>query len=295
MTPEIRIVHALDIFRQTRRFEMPVKMAYARAFADNDKEALRLAEQAYLEMIRVATDYFEYWPRKTSPEDYVNAFRNLVASIKAKGFDPEYTLRIDVNGETANGQHRVATAAAFGLDVPVCDDLVHTGGRLTYIRFRERGLPRKVAYYAISQYMRFNDRARVVPARGKVPGDAIVWYRGNGMAIISFPHGVPADFPQSLEEARELAARKFPFNGMPNWRLRANMMRLLQPWRKLMKFRYKLLVRVRKGKRRTKARFHVFELTRRQWGYDALADFVERQSAEAAAIRRQERTGAPLA
>ena len=290
-----RIVPALDIFRQTRRFEMPVKMAYARAFADSDLPALLRAEQAYLEMIRVANDYFEYWPRKTSPDDYVMAFRNLVASVKANGFDPQYTLRIDVHGETANGQHRVATAAALGLDVPVCDDPEHTGGRLTYIRFRERGLPRKVANFAIAQYMRFNDCARVVPARSGVPKDAIVWYRGKGVAIISFPHGVPADFPQTLEEARRIAERKFPDRGLPNWRLRARLMRLLEPWRKLMKLRYRMLVRIRKGKRRAKARFHVFELTRRQWGYEAIADFVARQPVETVAIRRQGRTAAPPA
>lgn len=275
MNEDVRIVHAVDIFRQSRRFEMPVKISYARAFANGDAKALADAEQAYLEMIRVANDYFENVPRKNTPDDFINAFRSLILSMKERGFDPTHTLHIDVFGETANGQHRIATAVALGLDVPVCDDPDHTGGRLTYIRFRERGLPEKVAHYAIRQYLRLNDRARTIPRWSKVPDGAIVWYRGRGVTVIAFPKGVPDGFTQTWEEAQEIVNRKFPDKGFPNWRRRANLMRLLEPWRKLQILRYKILLKFRKGKKLEKAKFHIFELGLRQRGYDLLADFIE--------------------
>lgn len=274
MSEKRQTVPAIDVFKRSRRFDVAVKMAYVRAFVERDIPALKRAEHAYLEMIRAANDFYEHEPCKTKPGEFVSAFRSLIDTIRDKGFDPAYALCIDAAGEVVNAQHRVAAAAALGLDVPTVCDPSQKGGKLTYKRYRRRALHKRVAHYAIRQYLRFNECARVVSRWKRTPPGAFVWYAGKGVKILSFPEGVPSGFPQSHDEAKRMANRIFPDRTFPDWRKRANIRRLAEPWRRLRRFRYRILALLRRGKRRGKARFHVFELGRRQRGYDMLADFV---------------------
>lgn len=91
---------------------------------------------------------------------------------------------------------------------------------------------------------------------------------------MSFPGGVPAGFRQSREEAQAIVMRKFRDLPFPDWRRRADVMRLAEPLRRFRKYRYRLAALFSKGKERERARCRVFEMARRQWGYDAMAEFA---------------------
>lgn len=59
----------------------------------------------------VATDVY-----KITPDDYVTAARDLLASMTAKGFLPAGAVPVDPHGELLGGAHRVACALALGID-----------------------------------------------------------------------------------------------------------------------------------------------------------------------------------
>jgi hypothetical protein len=50
---------------------------------------------------------------KTQTDDYVSSATGLFKSMSADGFDPEYPVPIDPDGELLDGSHRVACALAL--------------------------------------------------------------------------------------------------------------------------------------------------------------------------------------
>lgn len=56
---------------------------------------------------------------KRCVEDYVSAARELLASMRARGFDPAYPVPVGSNGRIRNGAHRIACALALGIDVAI--------------------------------------------------------------------------------------------------------------------------------------------------------------------------------
>jgi hypothetical protein len=56
---------------------------------------------------------------KRCAEDYVSGARELLASMKAHGFDPAHPVPVGSNGRIRNGAHRIACALALGIDVIV--------------------------------------------------------------------------------------------------------------------------------------------------------------------------------
>ena len=60
----------------------------------------------------------DQWKREL--DDYVNASKQLYASMMRSGFNPAYPVPIDPCGELLDGSHRVACAFAIGIeDIPV--------------------------------------------------------------------------------------------------------------------------------------------------------------------------------
>jgi hypothetical protein len=53
---------------------------------------------------------------KRGIEDYRMAAHNLLDSMKASGFDPQFPVPIDPDGELLDGAHRVACAIALGIE-----------------------------------------------------------------------------------------------------------------------------------------------------------------------------------
>lgn len=54
---------------------------------------------------------------KFNAEDYITAAKNLCASMAQEGFNPEFPIPIDPDGQLLDGAHRVACAIA--LNIPV--------------------------------------------------------------------------------------------------------------------------------------------------------------------------------
>lgn len=119
MDGKTRFVAAMELFKTSRRFDMPVRMAYVRAYIDNDILALIRAEQAYLEMIRASCEFYMHVPRLRSPEDFVVTFRSFVMALRQHGFGDADVFYRDRYGEVVNGQHCLAIAAVLGIDVRV--------------------------------------------------------------------------------------------------------------------------------------------------------------------------------
>ncbi len=68
----------------------------------------------------VATDQW-----KRTPRDYLLAAELLYQSMTDRGFDPDYPIPIDPNGELLNGSHRVACALALGIGEVVVERSPH--------------------------------------------------------------------------------------------------------------------------------------------------------------------------
>jgi hypothetical protein len=54
---------------------------------------------------------------KFGPFDYIGAALSLLDSMKRHGFDPDYAIPVDQNGDILNGAHRIACALSLGKNV----------------------------------------------------------------------------------------------------------------------------------------------------------------------------------
>jgi hypothetical protein len=62
---------------------------------------------------------------KLSVDDYVSSALELLESMQA-GYNFEFPIPVDLNGELLNGSHRVACAIALGIDdIPVVTESRH--------------------------------------------------------------------------------------------------------------------------------------------------------------------------
>lgn len=102
-----------------KRLDIPVKWRYFRHLMnDNDPDA----ERVYMWHIgkRMETNAkagFGMDTGKQTPRDYIDACRALLKSMQDKGYDKDWPIPVDPNGELLGGAHRLACALA--LDVRV--------------------------------------------------------------------------------------------------------------------------------------------------------------------------------
>lgn len=105
-----------------RRHDLAVKYRYFKHLIDgNDPDSERVyiwhlvARSAANAKVNLGMD-----TGKTSADDYTDACKHLLYSMKANGFDPAHAIPIDPDGEILGGAHRVACALALGIEsVPV--------------------------------------------------------------------------------------------------------------------------------------------------------------------------------
>lgn len=104
-----------------RRFDIAVKWRYFRHLltgGDADSERVYKwhlqARKAANAKVNLGMD------GKANTDQYVEDSRNLLVSMAINGFNPEYPIPIDPDGELLGGAHRLACALALGIDaVPV--------------------------------------------------------------------------------------------------------------------------------------------------------------------------------
>lgn len=75
------------------------------------------AERLYRWHIETRTGGREPGGSKLSTDDYVSSCAALLASMRGRGFDPEYPIIIGSNGRLKAGAHRLACALVVGCGV----------------------------------------------------------------------------------------------------------------------------------------------------------------------------------
>ncbi len=122
------------------RIDLIPKILYIR----NKEEGIgsNFLKQMYTEHIKSFNDFKE--DKKTSKEDFVSSFDNLIDSVKKKGYDKKKGI-IPVTNElvAGHGAHRIATSFYFNKKVPL--EFVNSDEQIkyNYSFFRKRGLSEK--------------------------------------------------------------------------------------------------------------------------------------------------------
>lgn len=100
------------------RLDLVVKYLFAQAFLNRRKDEIH-----YRNMRQLYATHILYRRRgseddKTSVQDYLKAFENLLTSMSKSGYNPAHPIPV-VSGidSICNGAHRIAAAAALGLPV----------------------------------------------------------------------------------------------------------------------------------------------------------------------------------
>lgn len=151
-------ISAVSMVATSTRSDLPLKMSYARTFLNGGD--LSWARYAYLENIRAFNGFFEDNPRKTSPRDFLEAFNQLILSLRQDGFRPDLEpVSLSPSGEVLDGAHRVAAAAALGLYVParIIDFEIDWG----FEYFKRRGQPTAVSDFGARTSIEVDHTARL--------------------------------------------------------------------------------------------------------------------------------------
>lgn len=279
----------------SRKFDLIYKVRLADAWARGDRERIRRAETDYLEMQRARLSFFEDEPLRTSPKDFIDAFRKTARSLWERGYDrdaPPIPIETRTH-ELLNGAHRLACCAAYNLDCPVAvypQVYFGTHGGSTFRAFRSGHIAPSVENRGVRAYLDYNECARVIETSAQPDEDeeaaiarvehdthGLVWHasrRGEKFVfVVSFPAGVP-DGAGSRDASQARATELFPELPDPDWRARA---RELEPDRAalaLKRLKYMLTLPVKFGRKRRKARLHILDLKCRAIAFEALADYL---------------------
>ena len=138
MEATARIIDPMEVLKASARFDLVFKVALAKAWASDDAQAVREAEEAYLEMVRARNGFYEDEPLRNTPAEFIESFRRTAASIRENGYDLERpAIPVDANLELLNGAHRLAACIAYGKSCPVVlSDCWKAGGsvRRTFLK-----------------------------------------------------------------------------------------------------------------------------------------------------------------
>lgn len=149
-----RIVEAREVLGRSRRFDLIFKYELAKAWAAGDPAAIRIAEEAYLEMVRSRNGFYEGEPPRDCPEDFIESFRRLFASIRERGYDMSApAIPVDGRGELLNGAHRLCVCAAFGLECPVETSDMYPAGGSVHKTFEKGHIHRAVRDWGLRRYL----------------------------------------------------------------------------------------------------------------------------------------------
>jgi len=104
-----------EIFLDACRFDVPAKYIYAHALENNTN--LDFAYNLYKDHIKVWNNC-RHGDGKRGIQEYVDAFKSLLHSIKTEGFNPNKSLiNVTKDLKLLNGGHRVAACLLYGKEV----------------------------------------------------------------------------------------------------------------------------------------------------------------------------------
>jgi hypothetical protein len=137
------------------RLDLAVKWRFFRHLIDGEDPD---SERVYRAHIMGRTGGVEPGGSKRRLDDYVDAARLLLSSMKSRGFDPAYPIPVGSNGRIRNGAHRIACALALGVDVAIERlDRLGTAAPWDDVWLRRGGLTATDIARAKSDLMRLHD------------------------------------------------------------------------------------------------------------------------------------------
>ncbi|MBP5286009.1 MAG: hypothetical protein ILO34_07900 [Kiritimatiellae bacterium] len=242
MERSARIVDPAEVLAKSVRYDLIFKVALAKAWESGDRGEIRIAEEAYLEMVRSRNGFYEAEPFRDKPEDFIESFRRTAASIRENGYDlSRPAIPVDGDGELLNGAHRLAACFAYGRKCPVvCSDRYPAGGSV-HKTFVKGHIHPSVANWGIRKYFEL------------VPEGTLAKTFGSKDDYPSLP------FPSWTR--RNILA--FPYKVKPA---------LMWIW-------YGLLLPFRKGEKREKMKRRILRERKKITGYAALAEYWRRRDA----------------
>lgn len=121
----MEIIHAKNLINKNR-IDLVVKYLYAKEFLESEYNQYpkNIYKDLYIRHILMRTKGKEdayiddTGPNKTSVDDYIKSFQELIISMRNTGYDNSKPVPI-YNNLLRNGAHRAAAASLFNLDIPI--------------------------------------------------------------------------------------------------------------------------------------------------------------------------------
>ena len=152
---------AKNIFLASNRFDLIFKYLYI-ANKENYQNKNNCFINAYLHSIKIFNNFHEREPLKSSPEDFINSFDNLITSIKNTGFDSSKSkIPVDKNYEILNGAHRLTTAFFFNkkITLEIKDEPATT---FDYNFFNSNFINKDIADLGALEFVKLNKKTFIV-------------------------------------------------------------------------------------------------------------------------------------
>lgn len=236
MERNARMADPAEVLAKSARYDLIFKVALAKAWESGDRGEIRIAEEAYLEMVRARNGFYEAEPFRDKPEDFIESFRKTAKSIRERGYDPAMPpIPVDGKGELLNGAHRLAACFAYGKKCwTACSDRYPAGGSV-HKTFVKGHIHRAVENWGIRKYLEL------------LPGGRLAKVFGNA--------GNYPELPFPSWRRRNILA--FPFKIVPALKV---------AW-------YSILLHARTGDRREKMKRRILREKKKISGFSALAKY----------------------
>lgn len=149
------------------------------------------ADLLYKKHLKIWNNFKEEIPQKKSLQDYVQAFKKIINSIKQIGFDPSISVIEIGSNWVCDGEHRIATALYFQKNVAVkLIDYVLPADNIGYSSefFKQKGLDKKYLDHMALEYAKLKKNCYVVilfPIMGEKREEAYKYLREAGKIVYS--------------------------------------------------------------------------------------------------------------
>ena len=151
-------VDAFGLMLKSRRLDLIFKYLYVVHGGEG------YFKRAYLENIQCFNGFHEGNPSDGRPkvgrDAFVASFDGLIASIKDRGFDDSCAVPVGGNGEINDGAHRLAIAAALGMEIPIRGDSASSCYDWRF--FRRQHMDEAVMDFGALEFVKLNCNAYVV-------------------------------------------------------------------------------------------------------------------------------------
>lgn len=157
---EVETVSALS-FLTPNRIDIFIKYLYAKCLLEGRHNSF--LKELYINHIKAFNHFVEADDsNKIGKESFLNSFNELVESIRSKGVDKGTIIPVNDDFIPVDGAHRIAIAAALGMDVQIVR--LTTKGSYVFdcIFFENRGLDRAFLDFVSIEYAKFKDSVRVI-------------------------------------------------------------------------------------------------------------------------------------